>query len=105
MKLTEKQKAMLDALDKMPDDEIDYSDIPARPIDWSKARRGVFYRPVKREITLQLDEYVIDWFRDNAAEGEDYWENINQALMDWIWRDKRRSSGAARSQNPKEHPL
>jgi len=52
--LTEKQRATLKALEELPDDRIDTSDIP-EVRDWSNARRGVFYRPVKQQITLRLD--------------------------------------------------
>ena len=43
------------ALEALPDDEIDTTDAP-EILDWSDARRGVFYRPVKQQITLRLDE-------------------------------------------------
>ena len=52
--LTEKQRATLKALEELPDDRINTTDIP-EVLDWSNARRGVFYRPVKRQITLRLD--------------------------------------------------
>ena len=86
VKLTDEQKAMLEALKNMPDEEIDYSDIPFKPIDWRKAKIGLFYRPVKQEITLKLDEYVIDWFGENLKDGQDLHEAVNQALMDHIYR-------------------
>ena len=60
--LTEKQRATLKALEELPDDRIDTTDIP-EVLDWSNARRGVFYRPVKQQITLRLDADVIAWFR------------------------------------------
>jgi uncharacterized protein (DUF4415 family) len=85
VKLTEQQKAMLEALEKKPDQEIDYSDIP-QTLDWSKAKTGLFYRPVKQEITLKLDEYVIDWFKDNLPDEQELDEAMNQALMDHIYR-------------------
>jgi hypothetical protein len=43
--LTEGQKAELEALAAMPDDQIDTSDIPEQR-DWSGARRGLFFRPI-----------------------------------------------------------
>ncbi len=46
--LTAEEKAELDALEALPDDQIDTSDIP-ETLDWSGARRGVFYRGVKRQ--------------------------------------------------------
>ncbi len=33
------------ALENLPDDQIDTTDAP-EILDWSDARRGVFYRPV-----------------------------------------------------------
>ena len=44
MKLTEDQEAQLIALENMPDDQIDTSDIP-ETLDWTGGRRGVFYQP------------------------------------------------------------
>ena len=44
-------QAQLRALEDLPDDQIDTTDIP-EILDWSDARRGVFYRPVKQQITL-----------------------------------------------------
>ena len=38
VKLTEEQRAELEALEAMPDDQIDYSDIPEMTeAEWSKA--------------------------------------------------------------------
>ena len=42
-KLTPEQQAEIDALMAMSEDEIDTSDIP-EIVDWSNARRGMFYR-------------------------------------------------------------
>ena len=87
-KLTEEQKAELKALEEMPEEEIDLSDIPERPIDWSKARRGLFYHPVKQQVTVTLDKYVIEWFEENHADETDRHETINQALIEYI-RDRK----------------
>ena len=40
--MNEKQRAELEALNTMPDDEIDFSDIP-ETLDWSKGIRGAFH--------------------------------------------------------------
>ena len=87
-KLTEEQEAQLDALENLPDDQIDTSDIPERPINRSKAVRGAFYQPVKQEITLQLDEYIIEWFRTNATGDRDCQEGINRALLENIQQQR-----------------
>ena len=41
-------------LANMPDSDINTDDIP-EITDWSDARRGLFYRPVKRQIMLRRD--------------------------------------------------
>ena len=83
VKLTNEQKAMLEALDNMSDEEIDYSDIP--PItDWSGFRMGLFYRPKWKDITLILDEYITDWFEG----GESLGEAVNKALSSEVYRMK-----------------
>ena len=86
--LTGEQKAKLDALRDLPDDLIDTSDIPERPVISAKAIRGAFYQPVKRPVTIQLDEYVVQWFKENAETDEDYQESINQALMEHIQQQR-----------------
>jgi hypothetical protein len=44
--LTREQRAELKALADLSDDAIDTSDAPEL-LDWSGAKRGLFYRPVK----------------------------------------------------------
>ncbi len=52
--LTPELQAELDALAAMPDSEIDTTEM--RPFtDWSKAVRGLIYRPIKRPPSLRLD--------------------------------------------------
>ena len=67
VKLTDEQRAELEALEAMPDDRIDYSDIPEMTKEeWSKAKRGMFYKPDWQNITLRLDRNVVDWFEEQA---------------------------------------
>jgi uncharacterized protein (DUF4415 family) len=83
--LTAAQKAELDALAAMPDDEIDTSDMP-EVLDWSQARRGALYRPVKRLMTIRIDADVIEWFKSHGApDGKaGYQTRMNQALREYI---------------------
>ena len=62
--LTGKQMAALEALNRMPDSEIDYSDEP-------------MYRPAKQMTTLRLDADVLAWLR---AQGKGYQTKINAIL-------------------------
>ena len=85
--LTPEQIAQLQALADMPDELIDFSDIP--PVQFSdQAEIGKFYRPVMVEVTLQLDAYVIEWFKLNAEDGADYAAAINHALLGHIMRKR-----------------
>jgi len=52
------RQAELDALAALPDDQVNTRDIPEQ-MDWSGARRGLFYRPVKNQLTLRLDADLI----------------------------------------------
>lgn len=77
--LTEEQKTEIQALAALPDEEIDTSDMP-EILDWSGAKRGLLYRPVKQQITLRLDADVVAWFRENAPGGRGYQTEINRVL-------------------------
>jgi hypothetical protein len=50
--LSRKQLAELKSLANLSDDAIDASDAPEL-LDWSAAKRGLFYRPVKQQLTRQ----------------------------------------------------
>lgn len=76
--LTEAQKAKLEALAAIPDEAIDYSDIP--PLTeafWENAVRNPFYRPTKTSTTVRIDSDVLAWLR---AQGRGYQTRINAIL-------------------------
>jgi uncharacterized protein (DUF4415 family) len=82
--LTEKQKAELEALAKMPDEQIDYSDIPPAADDfWNNAARGRFYRPVKTPTTIRVDADVLAWLK---SQGKGYQTRINAILREAMMR-------------------
>ena len=85
IKLPSDVQAQIEALEALPDDQIDTTDAP-EILDWSDARRGVFYRPVKRQITLRLDADIIAWFKANAVDGRGYQTDINGALREHVQR-------------------
>ena len=87
--LTDQQKADLERLRNMPADEIDTSDILVI-LDWKNARRGLFYRPVKQQITLRLDADVLAWFKEHAGEdGRGHQTEMNRALREHVVRTER----------------
>ena len=82
-RLTRKRKAELEALAALPDERIDTGDIPEIR-DWSGARRSLFYRPVKQQLTLRLDADVVAWFKRHARGGRGYQTDINRALREFV---------------------
>jgi uncharacterized protein (DUF4415 family) len=87
--LTPKQKAELSALARLPDARIDTREM-AEIRDWSGARRGALYRPVKRQLTLRLDADLVEWFKHQAGGGEGYQTRINAALREYVKEHERR---------------
>jgi uncharacterized protein (DUF4415 family) len=76
--LTGKQRTTLRSLATRPNSEIDTSDIPEMTDEqWKHARRGHFYRPVKRQITARVDADVLDWLK---TQGKGYQTRINAIL-------------------------
>lgn len=92
-KLTKAQKAELQALAALPDEQIDTSDIPEIR-DWSGARRNLLYRPVKQQITLRLDADVVTWFKSRAPGGRGYQTEINRALREYVREHSHHAEGA-----------
>ncbi len=78
-------QAEIRALADKPDDQINTDDI-SEILDWSDAKRGRFYRPVKQQITLRLDADVVAWFKTRAQGGRGYQTDINRALREHVQR-------------------
>jgi uncharacterized protein (DUF4415 family) len=85
--LTTKLQAELDALESMPESEIDTAEMP--PVtDWSKAVRGALFRPIKRPLSLRLDADIVDWFQ---RQGQGYQTRMNAALREYVERHKKQA--------------
>jgi uncharacterized protein (DUF4415 family) len=68
----------LAALAAKPESEIDFSDLPATTEqDWQGARRGQFYRPVKKQLTVRIDADVLEWLK---SQGKGYQRRLNAIL-------------------------
>jgi len=89
--LSAAQLRELTALAALPDEAIDTSEVP-EVRDWSDAERGLFYRPLKQQLTLRLDADVIAWFRRHAERGRGYQTQINRVLRDYVRSQSTRSS-------------
>lgn len=85
--LTDKQRREIAALARLPDAEIDLSDIPEMKAWPEKVEVGKFYRPIKQQISIRVDADVLAWFR---AKGRKYQTDMNEVL-------RREMSGAGRT--------
>ena len=94
--LTRAQLAELKSLATLSDDDIDTADAP-EVLDWSGAKRGLFYRPIKQQLTLRLDTDVIAWFKHNGRRGKGYQTRINRALRDYVKEQAKRRRRSKRA--------
>ena len=80
------RKRELAKLAAMPDDEIDFSDLPELTEKfWQNAVANPFYRPVKKQITLRIDADILAWLRHQGPEG--YQSRLNALLRSVMLRD------------------
>jgi uncharacterized protein (DUF4415 family) len=85
-----KAKREIEALSKMRDSEVDFSDIPRQdPNDpkWKNAVVGRFYRPIKQPVALRLDADVLAWLK---SKGSGYQSRINQMLRQQMISELKR---------------
>jgi uncharacterized protein (DUF4415 family) len=75
-------QAEIDAL--AASDEPIRTDLIPEVLDWSGAKRGLFYRPIKQQITLRLDADLIDWFKTHHSQDEGYQTSINRVLREYV---------------------
>lgn len=73
-------KAELAAIDAIPEEDIDTSDIP-EVRDWTGAVRGKFYRPNKQTVTIRLDADLVAWLK---AREPKYQTAVNRILRDYM---------------------
>ena len=77
--LTSSERAELETIAAMPDDQIDTSDAPFRPdAVWVKA---VDFPHAKKLISLRIDEDVIEFFKHT---GTRYQTRINAVLRSYV---------------------
>ena len=77
-KVPESIRKELAALAAKPENEIDFSDLPATSEqDWRGAVRGKFYRPIKQQLTVRIDADVVEWLK---SQGKGYQGRLNDIL-------------------------
>ncbi len=84
-KLSTEQQEKLRAVAALPDDQIDYTDIPALPDSfWDNAVRNPFYRPTKTATTVRVDSDVLLWLK---SKGKGYQTRINSILREEMMKE------------------
>jgi len=76
MKKDGRRDKEFEALKRMKDEQIDFTDVPLKT-DWSKAVVGKFYRPIKKSLTIRVDADVLAWLK---SQGKGYQTRINALL-------------------------
>jgi len=72
----------------VPDDEIDFSDIPELTEKfWQNAVPNPFYKPVKKQVTLRIDADILAWLRQQGKDG--YQSRLNAVLRRVMLEDLR----------------
>jgi uncharacterized protein (DUF4415 family) len=79
MPLDERQKQFLE----MPDEEIDYSDIPPLDDEFFKTAKLVKRRPRTEQISIRVDSEILEWFKSHAQE-KGYQTLINDVLRTYV---------------------
>jgi uncharacterized protein (DUF4415 family) len=70
----------VEELAALPDEDIDYSEIPE--LDDAFFRNARLVMPAgKRQVTLRIDADVLDWFR---AQGKGYQSRMNAVLRAYV---------------------
>jgi uncharacterized protein (DUF4415 family) len=82
--ISSKSETDWERLDKMTDEEIDFSDCPEiTPEQFAKAvvRRGLPVAKNKAQVTLRVDSDVLEWFK---SQGRGYQTQINSLLRAYM---------------------
>jgi uncharacterized protein (DUF4415 family) len=81
-------KSDLARIDRVRDSDIDYSDIP--PLDKTFLKRATMpWPPAKKQLTIRLDEDVLDWLKGH---GKGYQTRINRILRVVMESQPRRTA-------------
>lgn len=89
-------RANLKAIKEIPDDQIDFSDIP-EVFDFSGYKR-VPFKPIKHQISFRVDVDVLMFFQ---MAGKGYQTKMNKVLRDYM-RQKRHEAYIAEFGEPTE---
>lgn len=77
VKISPQTKRAYRTRDRALDRDADAPQLP--PEYWSKAVIGKYYRPLKTQISLRIDNEVLEWLK---SQGEGHLTRINQILRE-----------------------
>jgi len=81
-------RARMAEIAAIPDDKIDFSDIPELTEKfWKNAVPNPFYKPVKKQVTLRIDADILAWLRQQGKDG--YQSRLNAVLRRVMLEDLR----------------
>lgn len=72
----------------MPDENIDFSDIPEFT-SVEEAVVGKFYRPIKQPVTIRLDTDVLDWLKKGGKGSQG---RVNAILREAMTRTVKKAA-------------
>jgi uncharacterized protein (DUF4415 family) len=93
-------KSDLARLDRMKDSDIDYSDPPPLGEEFFKKATAA-WPPAKQQLTIRLDEDVLNWLKANGRGYQTRINHILRAAMESKPARRSPSTAAARKKNIK----
>lgn len=83
----------------MPDEDIDYSDIPELDEDFFKNAKLVKRKPATEAISIRVDTDTLEWFRNTAKNNPEirgYQTLINDVLRTYVTHQINKDETSAR---------
>ena len=84
--LTKEDQNLLEDLEGMVEEDIDTTDNP-EVLEVRNPRRGAYYQHPQREITIALDDDIIEWLESLPTGEENFNTCIHQILRAHIARE------------------
>jgi uncharacterized protein (DUF4415 family) len=95
--MSQKTRQLYEQRDKGLDEDPDAPTLP--PEMWENAIVGKYYRPIKTQISVRIDNDVLGWLR---SAGEGHLTRINDILRDRMKSDTQANS--AKSSEMRSRP-
>ncbi len=80
MPLEERERKLLE----MPDEDIDFSDIPLLDEEFFKKAKLVERKQRTEAISIRIDTEVLEWFKRHATGKKGYQTLINDVLRTYV---------------------